>query len=176
VLPLLAVLLLLGAQPAPTIDAFSFVDRDHGWLAQGSLVQAIDDSGPATAMQQKFLYQTDDGGATWTLISLARTGDERPDIVGQMPWSGHILRRSALSFVDAQHAWLATGRSGAYATDNAGLTWQFPFHYEETLGWVQLLSPGVGVALRGNGPDRELSVTDDNGQSWTVLYSSGPRP
>ncbi len=79
--------------------------------------------GAAAGSNEKFLFHTDDGGATWALISRTTLGSPPSEAgVGTLP---NGLGVGALFFVDATNGWLGLTSPGAnlYRSTDGGTKW-----------------------------------------------------
>ncbi|HYM14804.1 MAG TPA: hypothetical protein VEZ14_04545 [Dehalococcoidia bacterium] len=77
----------------------------------------------AAGSNEKFLFKTADGGATWTLTSRTTLGSPPPEAgVGILP---NGIGVSALFFQDATHGWLGLSSPGAnlYKSTDGGTNW-----------------------------------------------------
>jgi photosystem II stability/assembly factor-like uncharacterized protein len=79
--------------------------------------------GAAAGSSEKYLFRSDDGGATWRLVSQTTLGNP-PAIagVGNLP-NGNAV--SALLFLDATHGWIGLTSPGAnlFRSPDGGVTW-----------------------------------------------------
>ena len=140
------------------LGAVAFVDERRGLAVCGGQ--------PATAMQPKQLYATNDGGASWSLR--ARTTNRR----GGLPWSGFA---DGLVLLTPRVAFLSAARAGIYATDDAGRTWRTVLFSDDAFGVADMswLTPRRGYAvLDASG----LVGTRDGGAHWRQLYPRPPGP
>ena len=122
--------------------------------------------GAAAGSNEKFLFVTADGGASWTLISRTTLGNPPPEAgVGELPNGNGV---SALFFQDDSKGWLGLSSPGhnLLKSTDGGHNWQ------EVV--VDGLEPGVPVTSIGftdamNGtfttPDG-VFTTDDGGVTW----------
>lgn len=107
----------------------AFIDRSHGWLwlAYGSE--------PGT------LYRTDDGGASWVVVSVA---DSRLAGGSPIPWQG---TKEGFAFVDTKTGWLTVTTYLPWplldVTHDGGATWT-PVSYPDVAEVPHL--PGRGVS------------------------------
>lgn len=107
---------------------------EHLWIACGGQ--------PATAMQSKELYRSDDQGRHWRLMAASISGTPT---VGIMPASGQLARLVAVS---ASRAYLGLDRFTQIQTTDGGRTWRpsfpapaaeggFPLNFvDSTHGWA----------------------------------------
>jgi photosystem II stability/assembly factor-like uncharacterized protein len=150
-----------GAAAGP--GQFSFDGPSSGWmLCYGQ---------PATMMQGKRLFLTQDGGLTWAVIASTLSHDRSRVVPGQLPSTGHVLpRRRQLFFVDGQHGWFVLDRSGRlYATADGGSTWSgrpVVGVDAESLADLQFVSSAAGYVLVRD----VLFMTSDGGNAWRRLY------
>jgi photosystem II stability/assembly factor-like uncharacterized protein len=130
---------------------------------------------PATDMQSKQLWRSDDAGRSWSLVA------ETLPLPGQtaraaptLPWVGHLNR---LFFLDDQHGWLTLGRNGdLLSTQDGGHTWRaWPVSSFDGpgTGQVQFLSPTVGYVWVGTGRG-SIRMTRDGGATWSQLFPPQP--
>jgi photosystem II stability/assembly factor-like uncharacterized protein len=135
----------------------SFMSPQDGWVACGGQ--------PATAMQQKEIYRTRDGGGTWDLIAAAYHSDQQPN-KGQIYLGGHLR---SIFFLDEQRGWIGLSRGVLLATTDGGVTWngvQGPMgKAERFIADLTFLSPDHGYIIDGG----ILYATADGGQTFTPL-------
>jgi len=141
-------------------------------LSQGPSFELDDDvawqmciGGAAAGSSEKYLFGTDDGGATWTLLSMTTLGEPTPEPgVGALP-NGNAAE--ALFFVDGESGWLGLSSPGQnlFRSDDGGVSWE------------PVDGPPAGVPVTAidftdaqNGtlttPDGEWT-TSDGGETWT---------
>jgi photosystem II stability/assembly factor-like uncharacterized protein len=109
--------------------------------------------GAAAGSSEKYLYRTDDGGATWALISQTTLGNPPPVAgAGELPNGGAA---QALFFIDEDNGWLGLGGPGQnlFRSEDGGHNWTF----------VDVLEPGVPVS--------DITFTD--AQNGTMTTSTG---
>jgi photosystem II stability/assembly factor-like uncharacterized protein len=115
--------------PCPEFLAgLSFVDRERGFLACGSV--------PATIDQLKELYVTDDGGSTWRIRERSKFQGSRT-FGGTIPIEGHA---DGIEFRSATDGLLLAGRVGLYRTRDGGHHWDTPLFGTRTLAPSSLRS------------------------------------
>ncbi|MEW5987159.1 MAG: glycoside hydrolase domain-containing protein [Chloroflexota bacterium] len=131
--------------PAPAALYLHFVDRQTGWL--------VSKLATSSNFSMGRLFRTEDGGRTWTELSIP---------VGE-----------AVRFVDAQTGWTAGGPGGheLYVSRDGGQSWQ---RQEVAAGYYDL--PTFTTTQNGVLPvtlaDRvEFYTTQDQGQSWRLAAS-----
>jgi hypothetical protein len=145
----------LEGQPLVAGPAYG-LDEDSRWqLCIG---------GAAAGSSEKYLFGTEDGGVSWTLLSTTTLGNPPPEPgVGELP-NGNAAE--ALFFLDAEDGWLGLSGPGEnlFRSGDGGVTWTF----------VDVLEPGVPVtaiefADAGNGtlttPEGDWTTTD-GGETW----------
>ena len=99
--------------PTAVYGSFSFSSSSDGWLLVG--IQ------PSAGSENKYLYKTTDGGSNWSLVAQAQfSSGQAMAISGVMPATGYVTQ---LHFISPQQGFMALARSGLYATDDGGLTW-----------------------------------------------------
>jgi photosystem II stability/assembly factor-like uncharacterized protein len=129
-------------------DVF-FVDETHGWItaALGELSSAMTG-----------ILSTSDGGATW--------GTQ---------WSAAKTPVTALTFVDADHGWVAANPEAGgtvMATTDGGATWTATLTPGWALGTISFADARHGwVAGRQGG---EVYATSDGGATWRRRPITGP--
>jgi hypothetical protein len=106
--------------PCPEfIAGLSFLDRERGFLACGSV--------PATIDQLKELYVTDDSGSTWRIRERSKFQRSRT-LGGSIPIEGHA---DGIEFRSATDGFLLAGRVGLYRTRDGGHHWDTPLFGED---------------------------------------------
>ncbi|MEX2247204.1 MAG: YCF48-related protein [Dehalococcoidia bacterium] len=129
--------------------------------------------GAAAGSNEKFLFRTANGGASWTLISRTTLGSPPAEPgVGDLPNGNGV---SALSFPEASKGWLGLSSPGdnLYRSTDGGHDW--------TQVDVTGLDPGVPVlsitftdAMHGTFTTSAGSWTTSNGGStWTATVNGG---
>ena len=99
--------------PAATYGSFSFSSPSDGWLLVG--IQ------PSAGSENKYLYKTTDGGSNWSLVAQAQfSSGQAMATSGVMPATGYVTQ---LQFISPQQGFMSLMRSGMYATDDGGSTW-----------------------------------------------------
>jgi len=120
--------------PLPTnrdLNGAAFTSPDHGFIIG----------------QNRALFETIDGGQTWTERSLADYGaDPYYDI----------------RFFDAQRGWITGNNNDQLFTTDGGATWQPMSGLLGTWNQIVFLSPTEGYFSGGS----SLAVTTDGGQTW----------
>lgn len=160
--------------PGPTaLDMPHFLNTSDGWL------EVIDNGGPGAGQESASIFQSTNGGQTWTKI--ATTDD---------PHSGLTREgfKSGISFRDLLNGWATTssdtGRPlnpGLYVTHNGGHTWQSqPLPLPQGLGTIvaigttppvffgqtALMPVNVGYGTQTIQQATILYVSHDGGASW----------
>jgi hypothetical protein len=121
--------------------------------------------GAAAGSSEKYLFRSDDGGASWTLISMTTLGNPPPEPgVGELP-NGNAAE--VLLFADEDHGWLGLSSPGQnlYRSQDGGVSWTV----------IDDLPPAVPVtfiefsdALNGTVTTSESTwTTADGGDTWT---------
>lgn len=116
--------------------------------------------GQVVAEPLKVAY-SDDGGATWTLITVGNTNNEG------------ALGAGSLMVLDREHMWLATSAGNIYFSDDSGITWTVEAaaviaDAGAPLNAIKFADSENGVAV-GN-TDTVIS-TIDGGATWSVITS-----
>jgi photosystem II stability/assembly factor-like uncharacterized protein len=128
------------------LRGIDFLDAQRGW--------AVGDGDGGADLGR--IYQTLDGGATWTHVHSIADGDLR-----------------AVDFVDAQHGWVAGGFGKIYATTDGGATWTrqaMPSWAPSYAVWdIAFADAQHGWAV-GNGGT--VYGTSNGGQTWIGQPSS----
>jgi photosystem II stability/assembly factor-like uncharacterized protein len=151
--------------PYPTGGAFDseivFRSAQHGWLVIGGL--------PYNSMfQDKWLYGTTDGGATWAPLF------GRPDdILGNL---------GPLVFTSDQNGWIATAHGGLSHTTDGGIHWShvgFDRGQTDPNPVVQFADSQHGWTTSDDyssftGPRKVLWSTSDGGATWQKLPLPAP--
>lgn len=121
--------------------------------------------GVAAGSGEKYLFGSDDAGATWTLLSMTTLGNPPPEAgVGELP-NGNAAE--ALFFIDAQNGWLGLSSPGAnlFRTADGGVTWSEAGSLPPGLP-VQEISFTDAQTGTLTTPDGEWT-TSDGGTAWT---------
>lgn len=151
----------------------SFIDPNNAWM--------LADLGVGAGSNAVAVFQTRDGGATWTQTY---TNDPNlPEASDSLPLSG---LKSELLPLDMQTAWVggvvySPGTPYFYRTDDGGQTWtrvdlELPQGAENfELGidrdQMQFVSDEAGflvVRMSGEATQTAVYVTDDGGETWTL--------
>jgi photosystem II stability/assembly factor-like uncharacterized protein len=151
----------------------SFIDDKNGWM--------LADLGVGAGSNAVAVFQTRDGGATWTQTY---TNDpNQPDAGDSLPLGG---LKSELVPHTMQTAWVggityAPGTIYLYRTNESGRTWSFvmldlPAGAEDfELGidrdQMQFVSDEDGflvVRMSGDATETAVYVTNDGGETWTL--------
>ena len=148
----------------------TFLNAHIGWLLVGK--------GAATGSEAVDVLHTNDGGATWQIVSATSYTNNRPTA---LPFGGE---KSGISFVNATTGW-ATGSSAAsngiwlYVTHDGGTTWQpqsIPFTGNMSDERMATLPPVFFNATQGILPviftgrtnQTIIYVTQNGGKSWNA--------
>jgi photosystem II stability/assembly factor-like uncharacterized protein len=146
--------------PCPGYATLSAPDPQHLWLACFGI--------PATIMQDKWVYTSDDGGKHWAIkaeacASYTCRSRNIPDI-------GHV---GAFVATSSQRAFLALGRWTLFATSDGGMTWAEAIAQEKSRGPdsghfiydVKFVDEQRGWAVG----TQTLYRTTDGGAHWEAL-------
>lgn len=146
----------------------SFSDPEHGW--------ALVTEGVAAGSQAVKLYQTSDGGTTWTAIA-----DARPDGKSAIPFAG---LKNGMTFLDQRKGWLVLdqpvgGRVSLLYTWDGGLSWnvqsvpidpayQQAFLYTYPPHFVDQKIGFLAVAVNDGSAESRFVLyrTEDGGDTW----------
>jgi photosystem II stability/assembly factor-like uncharacterized protein len=150
-----------------------FLDAENGWM--------LADLGVGAGSNAVAVFQTRDGGATWTQTY---TNDPNlPDAADSLPLGGI---KSDLAPRDIQTAWVggvtySPGTLYLYRTDDAGHTWTpvtpaLPAgaeNYElgvdqDQMQFVSAKDGYLVVRMSGDSTQTAVYVTDDAGDTWTL--------
>lgn len=140
---------------------------------------------PATAMAEKALFRSDDGGQHWQQVAAtpttggaqsggAQAGGAQAGSAqsGGLPMVGHIQE---LRFLDPDHGWLSLSRGGLLRSSDGGRTWQQlsgPDGQDNPPRSLRFLTAQQGFALMpGNGGILPVA-TRDGGKTWAVLSTA----
>jgi len=151
----------------------SFINADQGWM--------LADLGVGAGSNAVAVFQTTDGGATWTQTY---TNDPNlPDAGDSLPLGGI---KSDLMPRDMQTAWVggvvySPGTVYLFRTDDGGRTWstvdlELPegaqdFELGIDRDQMQFVSPEDGfliMRLSGDATQTAVYVTNDRGDTWTL--------
>ncbi|MDF2723067.1 MAG: copper amine oxidase [Paenibacillus sp.] len=160
---------------------FSFVDNQHGWLIA---------AGDAAMMHStKIVYRTEDGGATWKVVSdnsesMIHNDSEK---TGALPTLGSI---AGMSFVDTAKGFATFDNPVSntlifYRTTDGGATWsavslEVPADLAGKVDYSVFSTPvfsgknGVVALKLGAGTKETMVVyaTSDGGNTWSVKPGS----
>jgi len=161
---------------SPYVTALQFIDPHHGWL--------LASYGAAAGSEAVELYQSTDGGISWTLAASGMPTNPS----GSLPFGGH---KTGLGFRDLQHGWIPGGDAGSaivlLATQDGGRTWRrqavrAPAGYHTEGGAVETQAPVffgskdgfLPVVFHQQGQPVIFYATHDGGASWqaTAAVSS----
>jgi WD40 repeat protein/photosystem II stability/assembly factor-like uncharacterized protein len=176
-----------GVQDNTGLSAISFIDVNHGWLADGSAILATTDGGqhwtkrsdaPGEVLALDFvsesigwltaggrLYDTQDGGSSWQLL-----------------FSPNKVKLYQVDFVDAGNGWLTSvsdGDNGTHSilrTSDGGKNWTTvadPCSQLFGPGRFSFYGSDTSFIMCGEGPSagiegKRLLKTTDGGQTWQV--------
>jgi photosystem II stability/assembly factor-like uncharacterized protein len=151
----------------------SFIDEKHGWI--------LADLGVGAGSNAVAVFQTTDGGATWTQ---SYTNDPNtPEAGDSLPLGGV---KSNLVARDMQTAWVggviySPGTVYLFRTDDGGRTWSlvdldlpegaedFELSFNEAQMKFTSADDGFLVlTMSGETPQTAVYVTNDGGESWTL--------
>jgi photosystem II stability/assembly factor-like uncharacterized protein len=107
---------------------------------------------PSGGFQLKPVFESTDGGASWTKL-------------GRAPWSGYA---GAIAAASPTSWYLATMRGPIYITSNAGESWRAGPHGPawEGFSWVGFTDATHGVALPSNQHASAAWFTETGGDGW----------
>jgi len=159
-----------GVLPVAGMGAlFTSLDAQRGWALVGQ--------GVAAGSEGVALLGSEDGGATWTVLSISDPQSPQP---GQVPFVGN---KRGIGFADAANGWLSVyepvdGQVVLYATHDGGRTWAeqalaLPAGYEnaqaspEAPVFFSAQDGVLAVGLFRHEPARAFYVTHDGGATWT---------
>ena len=148
-------------QEGTSFRCLTFVDELHGWvgnLGPGSWVGSTTDTNP--------LYQTVDGGETWTPVPLSSIQGEIPDGICGI----HAVDRNTI-FGAGRYA----GGSYVVKSTDGGVTWE-SFNLSSdfwTFVDVHFETPLKGYITGGNQQGQaSLIYTEDGGETWTTKITN----
>lgn len=157
----------------PTAIAFS--SPQNGWL--------LTSSDAVMGSTEKSLYATQDGGASWKLLTRTEFADEPNNAPGTLPLAGTV---QGLTFIDSHNGWLSLVSHAElpllYRSKDGGKTWSKAdlavpkerdgvpmnlndspifFPQERGSGWLQVrTSTDSNLTI-------DAFVTSDGGEHWT---------
>ena len=133
----------------------SFVSPDHGWV--------MCDSQPSAGSQSRKVFETTDGGVTWSVTS------------GDTGTSGYP---EALFFRPDGTGWIGLGHAviSIMRTIDGGKSWTSPITIDANGGDIQSLwflddTTGYAVISEAGSPADRLEKTTDGGRHWQVVYT-----
>lgn len=151
----------------------SFIDQSRGWM--------LADLGVGAGSNAVAVFQTTDGGATWTQTY---TNDpNNPGAADSLPLGG---LKSDLVPVDMQTAWVggviyAPGTVYLYRTDDGGESWtQVPLQLPEgtenfelgidqdQMKFVSATDGFLALRMSGDSTQTAVYITNDGGDKWTL--------
>ncbi len=140
-------------------EQMTFRSAILGWLLSGSE--------PGAGEQAKTLYQTTDGGKTWTKIASAPFGKQSQGL----PSSGYV---GPMLFSTTQTGWMMSPRMGLLRSTDGGRHWTSvsSIGYQESLQDVRFSGAMHGWLLSS----RQLWRTADGGASWQAIPIPGSAP
>ena len=162
-----------SSKPGTFIRAVGFVDDAHGFI--GNVGVGVYPGGTDTTP----LYETRDGGTSWTPVDLSGVSVEGICAIDILP-----VRRIYQGQLRTEHIVTAAGRVGGPArmvrSSDGGKTWK-AIAFDVPIGMildVKFLSPEVGFVSAGSSGDAEQSEavilkTVDGGAHWRAVYRSG---
>ncbi|NNN18642.1 MAG: hypothetical protein HKL84_02180 [Acidimicrobiaceae bacterium] len=100
--------------PSVISASFSFVSLKQGWLLAGSATGA--------GTQVKYLYETVDGGSTWSKVTQSPSpgSGPEPQPIGMLPASGFV---NELQFINASQGFIQLNQGSFLETQDGGKTW-----------------------------------------------------
>lgn len=143
-----------GGSPA-TLN-LDFVDSRHGWLLAGGQ--------PSAGNQEKSLFSTSDGGATWKQLSAGAASTRSSISVSGKGMTGGYVVADGLQFLSPEIGWLTLGRFGLLHTVDGGANWTPSPIPNQADGFIayRFANSRVVWALT----PRSLSASTDGGASW----------
>ncbi len=151
--------------------ALDFTSATTGWLLVGGE--------PAAGSQTKTLYQTTNGGQSWSKIAESAILGSSSSGSGSLPIGGYVDR---LDFVNSTLGYMALANGFIYRTTDGGQHWApiwsnvFP-PATVTVQSMEFSSSGIGYILAQGGGQSggALWQTTDGGMRWVVRYPpTGP--
>ncbi len=99
--------------PGVISASFSFISPTQGWLLAGTATGA--------GTQVKYLYQTSDAGAKWTLVTKTPVNSSgSSSSTGLLPVDGFV---NELQFINGSVGYLSLRQGGFLETNNGGASW-----------------------------------------------------
>ncbi|GGH22153.1 VPS10 domain-containing protein [Paenibacillus segetis] len=167
---------LSSLKEADQVASIYFTDQAHGWIL------AVDNS--TSDSEEKTLYQTENGGATWSNIMSTQLSPNKNSSVHSIPKFGNFV---SMTFMNENEGFISTlkaGQPALYVTYDGGMDWDEnttffnPKKYESCdrfeVGEITSFTNDKSTGWIPIGCSREDATkfngyfTHDSGESWTL--------
>lgn len=167
---------LSSLKGADQVASIYFTDQAHGWIL--AVDNIVSDS------EGKTLFQTENGGATWSNIMSTQHNTNKNSSAQPLPKDGQFVSMTFMNEMDGFISTLKAGRPTLYVTDDGGMDWEEnttffnPKKYEAcdrfTVGEITTFTSDksnswipVGCS-RGDATKFKGYFTNDSGESWAL--------
>jgi photosystem II stability/assembly factor-like uncharacterized protein len=114
----------------------------------------------STAAKPLQVAYSDDGGTTWTLVTIGATNTEG------------ALGAEALFYIDWQHLWIATSEGNIYFSDDGGVTWTLQASGVSGTDLFAIHGADADVLVAVGASDTVI-FTLDGGAHWNAASATG---
>jgi len=135
---------------------------------------------PGAGQEPKVIYETDNGGSSWTIRSGYPNGftSSSKEYGSGLDSYGYL---AGISFLPDGSGWLVTGRGTFLSTEDGGVTWQPHVGFQEPEvafgAAVWRVDGGTGFAIEDrHGRHAVLHVSHDGGATWSRVIAFPMHP